>query len=189
MQLRDLRDLTYISEETSLISLLGDVAVICKSTLFEMSLRRCMRRLKDESDMHPCRIGKLSVLKENNCREGSTAIFYWEGWLQQMFAGKSSSGSWLEYFKNKDTSQKRSWKTIDLMKELHELFTKNGEWKWSQHWEYLQSCWESWTTNLDSCLSIKKENISHIVYGSRRYKQLESKILHHPFSPHHNRFG
>ena len=51
--LRDLRDL---SEETSLINLLRDVSEICKSALFEMSLRRCMRRLRDASEMHSCRL-------------------------------------------------------------------------------------------------------------------------------------
>ena len=43
MQLKD------VSEETSLFNLLGDVSEICKSALFEMSLRRCMRRLRDAS--------------------------------------------------------------------------------------------------------------------------------------------
>ena len=37
--------------------LTGDVHKICKSALFEMSLRRCMRRLRDASEMHPCRLG------------------------------------------------------------------------------------------------------------------------------------
>ena len=45
----DLRDLRDISEETSLIDLTGDVSAICKSILFEMSVRRCMRRLRDAS--------------------------------------------------------------------------------------------------------------------------------------------
>ena len=43
MQLRD------VSEETSLIHLTGDISKICKSALFEMSLRRCMKRLRDAS--------------------------------------------------------------------------------------------------------------------------------------------
>ena len=58
MQLReDPRDLRDVSEETSLIHLTGDVSEICKSAFFEMSLRRCMRRLRDASEMHPCRLG------------------------------------------------------------------------------------------------------------------------------------
>ena len=40
-------------EDTSLINLPGDVSEICKWTLFEMSLRRCMRRLKEALEMHP----------------------------------------------------------------------------------------------------------------------------------------
>ena len=48
--------LQYISPETSLIYLTGDVSEICKSAPFEMSLRRCMRRLRDVSDMNPCRL-------------------------------------------------------------------------------------------------------------------------------------
>ena len=35
---------------------LGDVSQICKSALFEMSLRRYMRRPKDASEMHLCRL-------------------------------------------------------------------------------------------------------------------------------------
>ena len=50
----NLRDLRDVSEETSLINLQGDVSEICKSALFEMSLRRCMRRLRDASEMHSC---------------------------------------------------------------------------------------------------------------------------------------
>ena len=34
-----------------------DVSEIRKSAVFEMSLRRCMRRLKDASEMHPRRLG------------------------------------------------------------------------------------------------------------------------------------
>ena len=45
----------------SLIKLLADVSEICKSALFEMSLRRCMRRLKDASEMHPCRLGHVKI--------------------------------------------------------------------------------------------------------------------------------
>ena len=56
--LRNLRDL---SEETSLISLLGDVSEICKSSFFQISLRRCMRHLKDASDMLPCQLGNFHV--------------------------------------------------------------------------------------------------------------------------------
>ena len=52
--MRDLRD---VSEEVSLINFPGDVSDICKSALFEMSLRRCMRRLQDASEMDPCRLG------------------------------------------------------------------------------------------------------------------------------------
>ena len=47
MQLKD------ASEETSLINLQGDVSEIYKSALFQMSLRRCMRHLRDASEMHP----------------------------------------------------------------------------------------------------------------------------------------
>ena len=46
----NLRDLRDVSEETSLINLQGDVSEICKSALFEMSLRGCMRRLRDASE-------------------------------------------------------------------------------------------------------------------------------------------
>ena len=46
MSLRDLRD---VSEETPLISLTGEISEFCKSALFEVSLRRCMRRLKHAS--------------------------------------------------------------------------------------------------------------------------------------------
>ena len=53
----NLRDLRDVSEETSLINLQGDVSEICKSALFEMSLRRCMRRLRDASEMHSCPLG------------------------------------------------------------------------------------------------------------------------------------
>ena len=65
--MEDPRDLRDVSEETSLIYLTGDVSEICKSALFEMSLRRCMRRLRDASVMHPCRLGMffLLVLKLN----------------------------------------------------------------------------------------------------------------------------
>ena len=49
-----MRDLRYISEEAPLIDLTGDASEIWKSVLFEMSLRRCMRRLRDASEMRPC---------------------------------------------------------------------------------------------------------------------------------------
>ena len=39
------------------MNLPGDVSEICKSALFEMSLRRCMRRPRDASEIHPCRLG------------------------------------------------------------------------------------------------------------------------------------
>ena len=50
MQLKDvsersLRDLRDVSEGTFLINFPGEVLGICKSALFEMPLRRCMRRL------------------------------------------------------------------------------------------------------------------------------------------------
>ena len=54
----NLRDFRDVSEETSLINLQGDVSEICKSALFETSLRRCMRRLRDASEMHPCPLGR-----------------------------------------------------------------------------------------------------------------------------------
>ena len=57
--MRDLRD---VSEEVSLINFPGDVSDICKSALFEMSLRRCMRRLQDASEMDPCRLGSAWLL-------------------------------------------------------------------------------------------------------------------------------
>ena len=62
MQLKDVsektrRDLRDVSEETFLINLQGDVSEIYKSALFELSLRRCMRRLRDASEMHPCPLG------------------------------------------------------------------------------------------------------------------------------------
>ena len=40
------------------LNILGDVPEVCKSTLFEMPMRRCMRRLKDASEMPSCRLGK-----------------------------------------------------------------------------------------------------------------------------------
>ena len=36
---------------------------ICKSALFEMSMRRCMRCLKDASEIYPCRLGFSSSSK------------------------------------------------------------------------------------------------------------------------------
>ena len=53
----NLRHLRDVSEETSLINLQGDVSEICKSGLFEMSLRCCMSRLRDASEIHPCPLG------------------------------------------------------------------------------------------------------------------------------------
>ena len=50
-------DLTDVSEETFLINLQGDVSEIFKSALFELCLRRCMRRLRDASEMRPCPLG------------------------------------------------------------------------------------------------------------------------------------
>ena len=59
MQLKDASEKTWeISEEMSLISLPEDVSETCKSAPFEMSLWRCMRRLKDASEMQPCQLGK-----------------------------------------------------------------------------------------------------------------------------------
>ena len=55
----NLRDLRDVSEETSSMSLQGDLSEISKSALIEMSLRRCMRRLKDASQMHHCWLGNL----------------------------------------------------------------------------------------------------------------------------------
>ena len=57
----DLRDLRDVSEEASLIYLTVDISEVCKSALFEMSLRRWMRRLRDASEMHPCRLGYRSI--------------------------------------------------------------------------------------------------------------------------------
>ena len=62
----NLRNLWDISEETSLINIPGDVSEICKSALFEMSLRRCIRRLKDASEMHPYRLNKDILWKSDN---------------------------------------------------------------------------------------------------------------------------
>ena len=45
----DLRDLRDVSEEASVIHLTGEVSEICKSALFEMSLRLSIRRLRDAS--------------------------------------------------------------------------------------------------------------------------------------------
>ena len=42
--------------ERSLTSLLEDVSEIWKSAVFEMSLRRCMRRLRDAYEMHTCQL-------------------------------------------------------------------------------------------------------------------------------------
>ena len=50
----NLRDLRDVSQETSLINLPGDVSKIWKLALFEMYLRRSMRRLRNASEMHPC---------------------------------------------------------------------------------------------------------------------------------------
>ena len=60
-ELQNLGDLTDVSEETSLINLLGEVSEICKSALFKMSLRRCMRCLKDASEMYSCRLDNLQL--------------------------------------------------------------------------------------------------------------------------------
>ena len=60
----DLRD---VSEEMSLTNLPGDVSEICKSALFEMSLRRCMRRLKNASEMHRCWLGVDLGFPLQNC--------------------------------------------------------------------------------------------------------------------------
>ena len=57
--LKNLGDLGDVTEETSLISLRENFSEICKSVLFEMSLRHCMRRFKDASGMHPWRLGYL----------------------------------------------------------------------------------------------------------------------------------
>ena len=65
--MRDLRD---ISEETFLINQSpGNVSGICKSALFEMSLIRCVRRLKDAFEMHPCRLGMGVIQKVCTLRE------------------------------------------------------------------------------------------------------------------------
>ena len=45
-----MRDLSDISEEASSIHLTRDVSEICKSRLFEMSLRRWMIRIRDGSE-------------------------------------------------------------------------------------------------------------------------------------------
>ena len=58
----NLRDLWDVPEETPLINLPVDVPEICKSTLFEMSLRHCMRRLIDASEMHPCWLGSFRIV-------------------------------------------------------------------------------------------------------------------------------
>ena len=51
-------------ERSHLIDLPEDVSEICKSALFEMTLRCCMRRLKDASEMHPCRLGYICEIQE-----------------------------------------------------------------------------------------------------------------------------
>ena len=53
----NLREFRDVSEKTSLINLPGELSQIYKSVLFEMYLRRFMRRLKDASEMHPCWLG------------------------------------------------------------------------------------------------------------------------------------
>ena len=58
----NLRDLKDVSEETSLTNLQQDVPEICKSALFETSLRRCIRRLRDASEMHPCPLRKFFIM-------------------------------------------------------------------------------------------------------------------------------
>ena len=67
----NLRDFRDVSEETSLINLQGDVSEICKSTLFEMSLRRFMRRLRDASEIHPCPLGR----RFGHCKQEKHQIF------------------------------------------------------------------------------------------------------------------
>ena len=63
----NLRDIRAVSKDTSLVTLLGDASDIPKSALFEMCLRRCMKRLKDASDMHPCQPGKYFRKTANTC--------------------------------------------------------------------------------------------------------------------------
>ena len=63
----NLRDLRVVSKEMSLVTLPGDVSEIPKSALFEMYLRRCMRRLKDAFEMHPCRPRKYFWKTVNTC--------------------------------------------------------------------------------------------------------------------------
>ena len=83
MQLKEnLRDLEDVSEETSLIHLQGDVSEICKSSLFEISLRRCMRRLKDASKMHLCPLG-FGLLRDLLHRQNMTNKWFersYNGW-------------------------------------------------------------------------------------------------------------
>ena len=59
----NLRDLRDVYEETSLIDLTKNVSGICKLALFETSLRRCIKHLKNASEIHPCRLKK-----DRNCR-------------------------------------------------------------------------------------------------------------------------
>ena len=57
----DLREIGDVSKETYLIHLTGDASNISKWALFEMSLRRSMRRLRDAS-MPAGKVIKFSLL-------------------------------------------------------------------------------------------------------------------------------
>ena len=53
-------------QEASLIHLIGDVSQIVKSAVFEISLRCCIRRLRDASEMHPSWLGLNNKTKSNS---------------------------------------------------------------------------------------------------------------------------
>ena len=106
--MEDPRDLRDVSEETSLIYLTGDVSEICKSALFEMSLRRCMRRLRDASVMHPCRLGMffLLVLKLNLYKKAfsrvktKTNFCHKPCWNAERSNHSFLSNWWISFFKH-----------------------------------------------------------------------------------------
>ena len=53
-------------QEASQIHLSGDVSQIVKPAVIEISLRYCMRRLRDASEMHPSWLGLNNKTKSNS---------------------------------------------------------------------------------------------------------------------------
>ena len=70
---KNLIDLRKASQETSLINLLENVTQICKSVLFEMSLRHCMRRLKNISMLAGKDIYCKIIIKYDKLNTGTTS--------------------------------------------------------------------------------------------------------------------